>query len=69
MTTRTMKIQMTPKKIEQLKHCQRIIDAILLNDSPAAVPAAVANELCKVADLLGAVTENKGFNIEADKSE
>lgn len=61
-----MKIQMTPKKIEQLKHCQRIIEAILLNDCPAAVPATVANELCKVADLLGSVTENKGFNIEAD---
>lgn len=58
-----MKIQMTEKKMEQLKHSQRIIEAILQGN----VPDAIGQELCKVADLLGAVTENGGFNIEASK--
>ena len=49
--------------MEQLKHSQRIIEAILQGN----VPDAIGQELCKVADLLGAVTENGGFNIEASK--
>lgn len=49
--------------MEQLKHCQRIVEAIL----QGSVPPSIGEEMCKVADLLGAVTENGGFNIEASK--